>query len=453
VTFAPGGGLAYRPGELLVRSTVADAAFEVLNELRIEFDVADEELLGGAWTRLTEVRRPLEAIQRLRRFGVAAQVNNVLFATSCCPPHPADPGAEAFYASPRYANPMYANPMYANPMYANPMYANPAYPNAGCCCCEGSWAANPMYANPMYANPMYANAAPSPFGAPWTAATGPQRSSARPADAPAIELAEAEHEVRIAILDTGYAQAPNDPNVFPGINVNAVDDDIPDEDGDGYLDPVAGHGTFIAGVIEQITPGCQLEVFDVLSEYGEVDEAAIGQVLFDLALRPDEDRPEFVNLSLGGYSPLPMDALADAIAALLRVGTVVVASAGNDATCTPMYPAALPGVVGVGALERNGEAAVFTNYGPWVNACTLGVDVVSSFFDGFNGAEPLKDGNDPDDFHGWARWSGTSFAAPRVVAALAQEVINGQTPQDAVERLVGNIQLARRPMLGTIVLP
>jgi hypothetical protein len=406
--------------------------------LEIDYDVADDDLLGGDWMRLAAVRRPLQVIQRLRRFGVSAQVNNVLFATACCPPHPADSGAEAFYA---------------NPMYANPMYANPAYPNAGCGCCGGSWAANPMYANPMYANPMYANADPSPFGAPWMAATGPQRSSARPAEAPAIEPAEAEHEVRIAILDTGYAQAPHDPNVFPGINVNPVGGDIPDENHDGYLDPVAGHGTFIAGVIEQITPGCRLEVFDVLSELGEVDEAAIGRVLFGLAQRSDEDRPEFVNLSLGGYSPFPMDALADAIAPLLRAGTVVVASAGNDATCTPMYPAALPGVVGVGALEENGEAAVFTNYGPWVNACTLGVDVVSSFFDGFNGDEPLKDGDDPDDFRGWARWSGTSFAAPRVVAALAQEVINGRTPQQSVDQLVDNIQLPREPMLGTIVLP
>ena len=27
---------------------------------------------------------------------------------------------------------------------------------------------------------------------------------------------------------------------------------------DNYLDPVAGHGTFIAGIIEQLTPGCTI---------------------------------------------------------------------------------------------------------------------------------------------------------------------------------------------------
>ena len=44
------------------------------------------------------------------------------------------------------------------------------------------------------------------------------------------------------------------------------------------------------------------------------------------------------------------------------------ASAGNDALSRPVLPAALPGVVGVGALGPGGPAP-FPNYGPWVDAC------------------------------------------------------------------------------------
>ena len=145
--------------------------------------------------------------------------------------------------------------------------------------------------------------------------------------------------------------------------------------------------------------------------------------------------------------------MASAVSDLHTAGVAIVASAGNDGTCTPMYPAVFPEVVGVGALDGNGGAAPFTNYGPWVRACAAGVDVISIFFEGFNGAEPPVGNLDPDDFAGWARWSGTSFAAPRVVAALVQLVAQGVSPHDAVAQLVDDASLPRRPMLGTVVNP
>jgi hypothetical protein len=378
---------------------------------------------------------------------VAAQPNHVLFSNACCPPHPADPQAEAFYA--RLLD---ASPFYASPFYASPFYASAGAGGCCCCCSGGSAGASPFYASPFYASPFYASADPNPTAASWMQATGRRRSSARPADPPKKLPGKGSTDVRIAILDTGYA-ASHQPGVLKNIAITPHGGDGPDEDGDKYLDPAAGHGTFIAGVIEQITPGCQLEVFEVLGTYGDGDECLIAETLHDLSIRADNERPHFVNLSFGGYSPLGMDALADAIADLDRAGTVVVASAGNDATCAPQYPAVLPEVVAVGALDADDNPAPFTNYGPWVRACTLGVDVVSSFFDGFNGAEPVVDGDDADDFHGWARWSGTSFAAPRVVAALARGVTPKRSPHDVVQALIEDEQRPRLPMLGTIVLP
>ena len=58
---------------------------------------------------------------------------------------------------------------------------------------------------------------------------------------------------------------------------------------------------------------------------------------------------------------------------------VGVAAAGNLQTSRPYFPAALPGVIGVGGLDRGGPAW-FTNFGSWVDACAPAVDVVSTFF-------------------------------------------------------------------------
>lgn len=189
----------------------------------------------------------------------------------------------------------------------------------------------------------------------------------------------------------------------------------------------------------------------MLGTFGDGTESDVALTLASLAKLPDSDRAHIVNLSFGGYSPLGMAALASAVEALDAAGTVVVAFAGNDGTCVPMFPACLPKVVGVGAIDDDGKPAHFTNYGPWVRACAPGVGRTSLFFDGFNGAGPPEKDYDPDHFQGWARWSGTSFAAPVVVAASAREIAAGATARDAVKAVVDGPNLTRKPMLGTVV--
>ncbi|MDO9175613.1 MAG: S8 family serine peptidase, partial [Actinomycetota bacterium] len=130
-------------------------------------------------------------------------------------------------------------------------------------------------------------------------------------------------------------------------------------------------------------------------------------------------------------------------------GTLVVAAAGNEATCRVSWPSALPGVIAVGALGPDGPAP-FTNYGSWVTACAPGVDIVSRFFDGVD----VHDDGDPAtaDFRGWAKWSGTSFSAPIVAAAIAREAsLYGISIVDAVQRVIFDPRLFRIPGLGTVV--
>ena len=92
--------------------------------------------------------------------------------------------------------------------------------------------------------------------------------------------------------------------------------------------------------------------------------------------------------------------------------------------------------------------AWFSNFGPWVDACAPGVDVVSTFFDEFD--EVLPD-RPPREYRGWARWSGTSFSAPKVAAAIAQDMyLHGGTAHEAWARLSRDHRKLRVPDLGVV---
>jgi hypothetical protein len=425
-----------------VLTTGGDDARRIARELFR--DIQNDRPDVDKFVHLTDVPEPIELVHELRMHGHTAHPNHVFFAhCDCCGPHPSNPcGGEQ--ASPVYAAPVYAAPVYAAPVYAAPVYAAPVY-------------AAPVYAAPVYAAPVYA--APV-YAAPVYAA--PQHSTARPAQAGAAtqQLEALDKTPRrtggptVIVLDTGMAESAFAPAALsspaPMRAASPTDVDAPDENDDHLLDPAAGHGTFIAGLIGQVSPGCEIVVHRVLSTFGDGDEASIVHSLRNLGI--SDPAHTIVNLSFGGYVLEHPYALARAIRTLQSAGVVVVASAGNDGTCRPTFPAALPGVVGVGAVGPNGPAP-FTNYGPWVRACAPGVDLVSTFFDHFNGRDPRgTDGADPDKFGGWAVWSGTSFSAPVVVGALARTMMDaGCTGREAVARVIDAPALMRINGLGTVV--
>jgi subtilisin family serine protease len=179
---------------------------------------------------------------------------------------------------------------------------------------------------------------------------------------------------------------------------------------------------------------------------------------------------DVLSLSIGYYHETPRDALFDKtmydiLDDLSRHGTIVVCSAGNDATSRPSFPAAfgpwkhgggpvepdpdvLP-VVSVGALNPNGVTdALFSNVGDWVRVYVPGAAVMSTMprFEG--GLQPMarttaygrvREAIDPDDYRGgFGVWSGTSFAAPilagRLAAALVGRLVGGDEPSVAVPR-------------------
>lgn len=442
-----GGGYAYRPGRLLC----ADLdALNAARELGLEGDAETIEVVGGNDHYLLPVDGDVPAlVAELRARGARVEPDYVLFATPVY--------ANPVYANPVYANPVYANPVYANPVYANPVYANPVYANG-----SGSFAnpvyANPVYASPVYANPVYAN----PVYANAYICDGLRPSTARPAPAPETPPAAYETTAtspKVVVLDTGISKTEMCPAMLKKLSEQyeqwweIPDGQDPANPKDGFLDPSSGHGTFIAGLVHQLAPGRAIVPVRVIEPFGDV---AVSDVVLAIeALRSQQalDEHTVVNMSFGGYADEEMDVLSAAVRRVRATGAAVVASAGNDATDRPLFPACLPDVVAVAALDPYGPAA-YTNHGAWVDACAPGTDLVSAFYE-YNGEMelPAMPGSaDPDHYEQWARWTGTSFAAPVVAAALLRQMaIVGGTANEAVERVVRAEGLFRLPGLGTVV--
>lgn len=452
-----GDGFAYVPGQVLARAVARDRVEQLTGQTPEPVSDREAERGDRGWLGVRDVDDPIATIDVLRAEGFDAQPNHVMFVHGCgnpCPPHPALVQEIIEYGL--LADPMRANPMRANPMRANPMRANP------------------MRANPMRANdPMESTALPT-VGRRW-----PERALQGPGPYPTVVVLDTGLAGKVGtgaamvdhsapLLRPAMAAAAGGPRVTGSLERpdDAIDlGPLGTASPDGYLDPAAGHGTFIAGIVEQLAPGCRIDVRRVIDPLGAARETAVAAAvhhIVDQVENGDLDAPVIVNMSFGGQVMDAAGYLREAVTRAIAAGIAIVASAGNDALCTPQYPAAFPGVVGVAALGPDGPAP-FTNYGDWVDACAPGVDIVSSFFAKFDGKRPNVNTLDPDKFDGWAEWSGTSFATPVVVAAIARELVCGftrdpltakaqaLTARQAVDRVVHAPHLARLACLGTIV--
>ena len=269
---------------------------------------------------------------------------------------------------------------------------------------------------------------------------------------PAPGKGSSAHAVTVTVMDTGLAAGhPWFPHrSWERIDVG-VDHDVEDRldsNNDYELDAQAGHGTFIAGIVRQHAPGAKLRVGRVLGSDGVCDEIELLQALLSLRGRSPKGNKGtgVLNLSLGAYTwnDRPPTLLSHAIEQL-GPDTVVVAAAGNNSSDRVFWPAAFEHVVAVGALTADGsQPAAFSNHGSWVDAWAPGQDVASSFvtFDGPAEDAPGAD-IDPDCFSGYAQWSGTSFAAPRVAAELARRAQEDKVSARAVlAEVVGEFSAA-----------
>jgi hypothetical protein len=221
----------------------------------------------------------------------------------------------------------------------------------------------------------------------------------------------------IAVLDTGYD--PSVPALHPGlaprVSYPAGSQENPITSSN-YIAAEGGHGTFIDGVIMRLAPKVPIRQLRVLSPAGITDDAGVALAL------PQANAP-VINLSLGGYTQGDTPPVASGHAlAQLDPGVAVVAAAGNHGSDEPFWPAAFKRVTSVGALDTtNGQQALasFSNYGHWVDIYAPGVGVRSTYLDA---TWKLPTDATGWPIYGWATWSGTSFAAPQVAAAIANHM-------------------------------
>lgn len=194
-------------------------------------------------------------------------------------------------------------------------------------------------------------------------------------------------------------------------------------DGEVGAVELAGHSTFVVGLVLTGAPGATVQVRRTLGADGTADSWSVATAIAGAGA----DGLDVVNLSLActtadGRPPL---ALQTAVTRL-GPGTVVVAAAGNHGDrpgpdgARPAWPAALDGVVAVGAAAADGSRAPFSPDQPWVDLLAPGVDSVSTYLD----EVPTATGT--LRFGGYARWSGTSFAAAVVSGAIAAGVQPGR---------------------------
>ena len=254
--------------------------------------------------------------------------------------------------------------------------------------------------------------------------------------------------VKVAIIDTGITAEIRTDGWLKTVPRQPADIDplsaFPLPASDPYLDLDAGHGTFVAGLVQRVAPDAEITVYRAVDSDGIASEVAVACDM----IRAVKDGAQIVNLSLGCQTP--DDAPPVAIAAALEVirereretgrQVLVVAAAGNYGDTRPCWPAAFRDVVSVAALAPDMMPAQFSSCGFWVTCSTIGQGLRSTFVQGqlspLVSPQPTVFG--PDS---WAVWSGTSFTAPQVageLARLCQE--EGLKPREALRRLLAEGQ-------------
>lgn len=228
--------------------------------------------------------------------------------------------------------------------------------------------------------------------------------------------------VLVAVLDTGVDL--DHPALAAGLALPGIEfgpaplpgDDRAeglDTNGDGIVDGGRGHGTHVAGIVLALAPGARVLPVRVLDSDGVGRAFGVARGLVAATTRG----AAVVNLSLGLASP--SRALAAAVEWARARGTLVVAPTGNDGGDRIDHPAGVPAAIAVAGTDGFDRRVAFSNAGEGTDLAAPAVGILSAFPDGR-----------------YARWSGTSMAAPFVAGTLALLLERaGASPADVTARV------------------
>jgi subtilisin family serine protease len=208
-------------------------------------------------------------------------------------------------------------------------------------------------------------------------------------------------ETIIAIVDSGINLSHPEfaGRLVPGYDYINNDDDPTDDH---------GHGTHVAGIAAAgingfgtvgVCPECRIMPVKVLNQrnggtWGTVSKG----ILFAV-----DNGADVINLSLG--ATITSTTLISSVQYAIDNGVVIVAAAGNMASSSPFYPAAVPGVIGVSGTDSQDQFWPVSNYGDYIDVSAPAVNIYSSYYDLVNTS-------------GYAYMSGTSMASPFVTGLV-----------------------------------
>ncbi len=213
--------------------------------------------------------------------------------------------------------------------------------------------------------------------------------------------------IKIAVIDSGC-----------DVNHESLKDNIvavrnfTDEDGKSHnivVDRV-GHGTHVIGTIAAngknntimgVAPKADIYVLKAIDRTGSGKVSWVVNAIYYAI----EQHVDIISMSLG--MPKSTEKLEKAVKEAVNKNILLVCAAGNDGDGNVndfeySYPAAYPEVISVGAVDKKGVPANFSNSNLNIDVVAPGVDILSTY-----------PGNQ------FAVLSGTSMATPHVSGSLA----------------------------------
>ncbi|MFI5889268.1 S8 family peptidase [Actinoplanes sp. NPDC051513] len=171
--------------------------------------------------------------------------------------------------------------------------------------------------------------------------------------------------VVVAVVDSGVDGAHQDLRgaMVPGRNIarDVEDDDLDSgPHGTGMAVLIAGRGHGDGDGLLGVAPRSK-----VMSVTPTGDQPLIAEGIRWAV----QHRAKVINMSFAQYDA--GDAMREAVEEAVAADVVLVAGSGNDHKQVA-FPAALPGVIAVGAVDRKNKAASFSNYGDQLDIVAYG---------------------------------------------------------------------------------